>query len=162
MSGAGYIAIDLDDEAATARLAQRLAAALAPGDLVVLEGDLGAGKTTFVRYAARALGVPEAIAVTSPTFALVHELPGERRVVHADLYRLESAGEVAELGLDEQRAEGAILFVEWGERFLHELGAPEALVRLSLEGGDRRRARVEVAPGRGDRIRAALSTGDAA
>jgi tRNA threonylcarbamoyladenosine biosynthesis protein TsaE len=96
---------------------QQLAAAVAevaqPGDLVVLVGGLGAGKTCFVQGFARALGVDEP--VTSPTFALVHNYAGTVPIVHADLYRLVSEHEVLDLGLDEALADGAIALVEWGD-----------------------------------------------
>jgi tRNA threonylcarbamoyladenosine biosynthesis protein TsaE len=114
----------------TRRLGAAIAAALAPGDLVILSGDLGAGKTFLVRAVARALGV--AGAVTSPTFALVHEYATERApLVHVDLYRLRGEGltaEVARLGLREQRREGAIVIVEWGEDATGALGGEPALV----------------------------------
>ncbi|HUR78844.1 MAG TPA: tRNA (adenosine(37)-N6)-threonylcarbamoyltransferase complex ATPase subunit type 1 TsaE [Acidimicrobiales bacterium] len=96
---------------------QRLAAAVAevarPGDLVVLVGGLGSGKTCFVQGFARALGVDEP--VTSPTFALVHNYAARIPIVHADLYRLVSQHEVLDLGLDEALAEGAVALVEWGD-----------------------------------------------
>ncbi len=84
-----------------------------PGDLIVLVGGLGAGKTRFVRGFARARGVHEP--VTSPTFALVHVYDASTPVFHADLYRLNSEHEVLDLGLDEALADGAIGLVEWGD-----------------------------------------------
>jgi len=109
----------------TARLARCIVGVVRPGDCVVLSGDLGAGKTTFVKSAVAALGIDEA--VTSPTFTLVHRYGDERRsVVHADLYRLERTGELEDLGLDEAREDGAILFVEWGDLVGDALG--DALV----------------------------------
>lgn len=96
---------------------QQLAAAVAevarPGDLVVLVGGLGSGKTCFVQGFARAMGVVEP--VTSPTFALVHNYAGRVPIVHADLYRLVSQHEVLDLGLDEALADGGIALVEWGD-----------------------------------------------
>jgi tRNA threonylcarbamoyladenosine biosynthesis protein TsaE len=134
--------LTLLDEAATDAFAVRLAAHLAPGDLVLLEGELGAGKTCLVRGLCRALGVPEDVPVTSPTFALVHELEGRVPIVHADLYRLETLDEVSDLGLDDQIAD-AIVFVEWGERFLT---APSLILRLSIVGETERELRVESPP----------------
>ncbi len=117
----------------TRRLASAVGHTTLPGDVVVLEGALGAGKTFFVRCAARALGVPTELAVQSPTFALVHEYPAAERVlVHADLYRLASPRDVDDLGLAEQRIEGAVLFVEWGLRFVPELGGDALCVVVSL------------------------------
>lgn len=121
----------------TRRLGAAIARALEPGDLVVLSGDLGAGKTFLVRAVARALGVGEN--VTSPTFSLVHEYATRGApLVHADLYRLrgpELPVEVARLGLRERRREGAILLVEWGEDAVAALGGEPALaVSLAIAG----------------------------
>jgi tRNA threonylcarbamoyladenosine biosynthesis protein TsaE len=109
---------------------------LKQGDLLLLEGDLGAGKTTFVRGVARGAGSTAHVA--SPTFQLVRVYKGRIQVAHVDLYRIESPGELAGLGLDELLDQGAVL-VEWGDR----LEAPEAAL-LSIEhlGGDRRRLRL--------------------
>lgn len=129
----------------TRRLGEAIARALRPGDLVILSGDLGAGKTFLVRAVARALGVPDA--VTSPTFTLVHEHATPRgALVHADLYRLlepgsDLPGEVARLGLRERRAEGAMLIVEWGESAVASLGGDaELAVSLVLRGPHEREA----------------------
>ena len=111
----------LPDEAATARLAQDVAAVLKAGDLVALSGGLGAGKTTFARALIRALAGDPALEVQSPTFPLRldHALP-RLRIAHADLYRLGDARELDEIGLDEAIAEGALL-VEWPERLPPDL-----------------------------------------
>lgn len=127
----------------TRRLGEAIARALRPGDLAILSGDLGAGKTFLVRAVARALGV--AGAVTSPTFALVHEYACERApLLHVDLYRLLGPGlpaEVARLGLRERRREGAILLVEWGDDAVQALGGgPDLHVSLSVDGDVRRAA----------------------
>jgi tRNA threonylcarbamoyladenosine biosynthesis protein TsaE len=111
---------------ATRELARALAPGLAPGDLVILSGALGAGKTFFVRALCRALGLPSTTRVTSPTFALINQLPTQPPIAHADLYRLGSARELDELGLRELRDSGFVLLVEWGERFKDALG-PDAL-----------------------------------
>jgi tRNA threonylcarbamoyladenosine biosynthesis protein TsaE len=123
----------------TTRLGQGIARLLEPGDLAVLAGSLGSGKTFLARAIARALGVRES--VTSPTFALVHEHATATGVlVHADLYRLLSDEltldrEVARLGLRDRRAEGAILIVEWGGGAIGSLGgAPAFVVELAITG----------------------------
>lgn len=92
-------------------LAEKVARTLHPGDVLCLEGDLGAGKTTFVQGLARALGVPGR--VVSPTFCIVQE---HGPLVHMDLYRLSGEAEVLELGWEDYLARGAILAVEWPER----------------------------------------------
>ena len=97
----------------TEQLAATVAAMARPGDLIVLVGGLGAGKTRFVRGFVTATGSPEQ--ATSPTFALVHNYEGPTPIVHADLYRLVSEHEVLDLGLDESLADGAIVLVEWGD-----------------------------------------------
>lgn len=128
----------------TRRLGNVIARVLSPGDLVVLSGDLGAGKTFLVRAIARALGAEGR--VTSPTFTLVHEYATRRGpLVHVDLYRLLDAGdlaaEVARLGLRERRAEGAIVLVEWGESAVAALGGEAALaVSLAIAGPHERAA----------------------
>jgi tRNA threonylcarbamoyl adenosine modification protein YjeE len=109
---------------------------LTQGDLVLLEGDLGAGKTTFVRGVVR--GVGSSAPVASPTFQLVRVYPGRLQVAHVDLYRLQDGAELADLGLDELLDQGAVV-VEWGDR----LEAPEAaLVSIEHLGGDRRHLRL--------------------
>lgn len=92
-------------------LAAEFAATLRPGDVVCLEGDLGAGKTTFTQGLAKALGVPGR--VVSPTFCIVQE---HGTLVHMDLYRLNSEADILDLGWDDFRARGAIIVVEWPER----------------------------------------------
>jgi len=154
--------VPLPTRRATKLFARALAAALEPGALVVLEGELGAGKTFAVRAVLRALGVERSVPVTSPTFTLVHEF-GEAEgarlaVVHADLYRLGDARELRELGLADARREGACLLVEWGARFVGALGG-DALV-VTLEASGARRARVEAggegAAGVAERLSGAL------
>lgn len=125
--------------AETRRLATRLAADLRPGDVVWLVGPLGAGKTTFVRGLAAALGASDDVA--SPTFALVHAYEGRVPLVHADLYRLGEA-EVAGLGLDEIAAD-AILAVEWPERGGAAVPPPNVVVRFEHAGGNARDISVE-------------------
>jgi tRNA threonylcarbamoyladenosine biosynthesis protein TsaE len=98
----------------TWELARRFAKELAPGDVVCLEGDLGAGKTTFTQALAAAMDVPGR--VTSPTFCIVQEHAGERLLVHMDLYRLHDEADVEAIGWEDYLAQGAVLVVEWPER----------------------------------------------
>lgn len=121
------------------QLGAAIARVLEAGDLVVLAGDLGAGKTFLARAIARGLGVRGA--VTSPTFTLVQEYATERALLlHVDLYRLRESKtpleqEIARLGLRERRGEGAILLVEWGEDAVDALGGdPSLIVRLRITG----------------------------
>jgi tRNA threonylcarbamoyladenosine biosynthesis protein TsaE len=144
--------LDLANEEATRRLGAALGSALAEGDLVILEGDLGAGKTFLVRAMARALGVPEDVPVTSPTFALVHELPGRVPLVHADLYRIDQPDDLVELGLLDRVGGDAIVVVEWGERFSEVLGPATVTVHLAFTGPTRRRARLVAGDARGAAI----------
>jgi tRNA threonylcarbamoyladenosine biosynthesis protein TsaE len=129
------------DAAETEALGGRLASALAPGDVVLVEGELGAGKTTFVRGAARALGVT--VPVTSPTFTIGHlyRADGRAPVAHVDLYRLATlAGEDPDL-LADYVGPDTIAFVEWpaaAERELAELGHVAARVQLEHAGRDER------------------------
>jgi tRNA threonylcarbamoyl adenosine modification protein YjeE len=127
----------LSDEDATRCVARDLARVLLPGDLLVLEGPLGAGKTFLAGALVHALGVPEDEPIQSPTFALVHEYEGRLVVLHADLYRLGSLDEVDELGFDERREEGAVAIVEWGARFDDAL-RPDVRVTLSVTGDSSR------------------------
>jgi tRNA threonylcarbamoyladenosine biosynthesis protein TsaE len=102
----------------TERLAGALAAELRPGDVVLLSGPLGAGKTAFVRGLARGLGI-DSDEVSSPTFTLVHDYRGGRlRLFHADLYRLGAAG-AEDLGLDELGMQDGVLAIEWPDRLGH-------------------------------------------
>ena len=139
--------LDLPDLAATRAFAARLAARLRPGDMVGLEGDLGAGKSELARAVIRALAGAE-IEVPSPSFTLVqhYDLP-RFPVVHADLYRLLDADEVDELGLDEALQAGALL-VEWPGRAGDRLPADRLTIRLAVAAGsDRRTATIESGPG---------------
>ena len=120
----------------TEAVAARLAAALAPGDLVTVSGDLGTGKTTFVRGAARALGVTQA--VTSPTFTVGHRYRGAAgNVSHLDLYRFADVSN-AEWGDLEPYFEDAVVFLEWPEAAADELPPVRAAVRLRHRDADRR------------------------
>lgn len=113
---------------------------LRQGDLILLAGDLGAGKTTFVRGVARGAGSRAHVA--SPTFQLVRVYSGPVQIAHVDLYRLEAGAELADLGLDELLDQGAVL-VEWGDRLEGSDGvATGALLSIEHLGGDRRRLRL--------------------
>ena len=117
-------------EEETITLARQLAQGLHPGDVVLLTGHLGAGKTAFVRGLAQGLGIDPG-EVSSPTFTLVHEYRGGRLTLyHADLYRLERAA-TDELGLEEMGVKDGVLAVEWAERLTHPVpGATGVQIQL--------------------------------
>src|SRR5262245_20643367 len=117
----------LPNRRATRLLARRVAEHVAESDLIIASGPVGAGKTFFVRALCHALGVPMSRRVTSPTFSLVHEYAGRLKILHADLYRIESERQLFELGLEEQR-DGALLVVEWGAPYLAALGGDGLVV----------------------------------
>lgn len=127
------LSITCPDAAATQDLAGRLAAVLEPGDLILLEGDLGAGKTTFTQGLARALGVGEA--VTSPTFVLmnIYTTAAGFDLVHVDVYRLDRLSEVVDLALPEMLEDGSVVAVEWGERAAAALPGDHLRVRLQAD-----------------------------
>jgi tRNA threonylcarbamoyladenosine biosynthesis protein TsaE len=149
--------LELQSEADTLALARSLAAVLEGGDVVGLEGGLGAGKTTFARGAVHALGVPEETAVTSPTFALLHQYEGRLPVAHADFYRLGAEAELEELGVDELVEDGAVLFVEWGRKFTDMASRTVLWVELEIVSDVGRRARLRPQGARGDAIIGALT-----
>jgi len=122
----------------TMAVGEAVASLLREGDAVALTGELGAGKTTFVRGAARALGFDGAVA--SPTFTLVREYKGRVRIYHVDVYRLERVQDVLDLGLDEMAAEGGVLLVEWGDAVEGLLPDDHLLAEITVVGeGDARR-----------------------
>lgn len=125
--------VALPTRRATIHFARSVARALRPGDLYVLSGPLGAGKTFFVRAVCRALGLDRSLRVTSPTFTLVHEYPTTPPVVHADLYRLSGVQDVEDLGLGEQRGAGKVLFVEWGDSVVGALGGDAVVIELTAQ-----------------------------
>lgn len=126
-------------EEETSAAGERLAASLQPGDVVLLYGDLGAGKTAFVRGLARGLGAPPED-VSSPTFTIVQEYHGRATLYHVDLYRLEPA-EVDDLGLDELVCGDGIVAIEWAERWK---GRPDDVTEVRIEdaGEDERIVRI--------------------
>jgi tRNA threonylcarbamoyladenosine biosynthesis protein TsaE len=110
-----------------------LGAVLEPGDVVLLDGQLGAGKTVFAKGIAEGLGVDET--VVSPTFTLAREYEGRLRLLHVDVYRLDHVQEFLDLGLEDLAADDAVTVVEWGDAVAAELPADHLEVRLALVGG---------------------------
>ncbi|MBS1850256.1 MAG: tRNA (adenosine(37)-N6)-threonylcarbamoyltransferase complex ATPase subunit type 1 TsaE [Acidobacteria bacterium] len=130
----------------TIALGRTLAPFLSSPGLVLLRGDLGAGKTTLVKGIAEAFQAASEEDVTSPTFTLIHEYRGPQTVLyHIDLYRIDTARELETLGLDDLMADNAILLIEWGEKF--ERFVKERKVDIALERVSENERRVRVMQG---------------
>jgi tRNA threonylcarbamoyladenosine biosynthesis protein TsaE len=135
------LVVETSDPGETEALGAKLAAGLRPGDVVLVRGELGSGKTTLVRGAARGLGVSDP--VTSPTFGIGHRYSGTQvTVAHLDLYRLASLAREDPGLLDDYLGPDRIAFVEWPEIGDAQLGAPALRITLTHAGGDRRRIEV--------------------
>jgi tRNA threonylcarbamoyladenosine biosynthesis protein TsaE len=127
--------------ATTRRLGERIGRLLRAGDVVLLSGELGAGKTVLAQGIGRGLGVTDPI--KSSSFVIMNEYEGAAlRLYHADLYRLEDPEQVAELALDEL-AEQGVLVVEWPERAQNEMPSEHLLVRLAYDGAKSRTIEIE-------------------
>ena len=103
-------------EEETQKIAMELAETLQPGAILLLEGDLGAGKTSFVLGLAKGLGVPDSVMLHSPTFTIINQYPGRYNLVHIDLYRIDHRQQLLELGLEEYMDDQSILAVEWASK----------------------------------------------
>lgn len=130
--------IDLPDPDATRRLGASLGAALAPGVIVALEGDLGAGKTALSKAVIAAQGAVEEDDVVSPTFIIAAEYPGRVEVLHIDAYRLEDGRALLDLGFGPLEACGKAVLVEWAERVADALPVDRLTVRLAHADPGRR------------------------
>jgi tRNA threonylcarbamoyladenosine biosynthesis protein TsaE len=119
----------------TIDLGRKIARALPQRAVVLLIGNLGAGKTTLAKGILKGLGVAEPDDVTSPTFTLIHEF-GNGRAYHIDLYRLDTVAQVATLGLDEIFDRNAVVLIEWGERFPDLLPRERIEIHLNPASGD--------------------------
>lgn len=133
---------ETDSEEGTIALGIELARELPPKAIVLLVGNLGAGKTTFAKGIAKGLHAAEPDEVSSPTFTLIHEYGTANKVYHIDLYRLDSARDVATLGLEELFDREAIVLIEWGERFPEFIPPQRIEVRIAQLPDDRRRITV--------------------
>ena len=125
-------------EEETVALGERLARELPPKQVVLLIGQLGAGKTTLAKGIVKGLGAADPDEVSSPTFTLIHEYGRDGRVYHVDLYRLEELRELATLGLEELFDREAVVLIEWGERFPEILPAERTEIRIEAAAGDTR------------------------
>src|SRR5438876_12086311 len=127
----------------TIALGKKLAASLAPPKLVLLRGDLGAGKTTLVKGIAEGFEAASQDDVTSPTFTLIHEYRGPSATLyHIDLYRVDTQRELETLGLDDLMDENSVLLIEWGEKFPRFERERDVEIALERTDEDRRRIRV--------------------
>jgi tRNA threonylcarbamoyladenosine biosynthesis protein TsaE len=123
----------------TTDLGRQLAAELRPGSVVLLRGDLGAGKTTMVKGIAEGFKAAQADAVTSPTFTLIHEYRGpEVALYHIDLYRIDTQRELDTLALDDLMEPNTILLIEWGEKFERFRKERDVEIAIEQKGGDNR------------------------
>ncbi|HEY7403712.1 MAG TPA: tRNA (adenosine(37)-N6)-threonylcarbamoyltransferase complex ATPase subunit type 1 TsaE [Candidatus Angelobacter sp.] len=123
----------------TTELGRQLAAQLKPGTIVLLRGDLGAGKTTLIKGIAEGFRAARAEDVTSPTFTLIHEYRGpEVTLYHIDLYRIDTQRELDTLALDDLMTAGSILLIEWGEKFDRFRRERDVEIAIEHKGGDER------------------------
>lgn len=134
-------------DADTVELGRKLATLLKPPQLLILEGDLGTGKTTLVKGIAQALDAADPDEVTSPTFTLLHEYEGTRegrpvKLYHLDVYRLESERQLDTLGLDELLSDDSLVLVEWGEKFKSIQKRATGNIAIKSKGGDARKITV--------------------
>ena len=127
----------------TIALGRSLALILAPPKVVLLRGDLGAGKTTLVKGIARAFDAAQEDDVTSPTFTLIHEYRGPRvNVYHVDLYRIDTPRQLETLGLDDLIAGNSVLLLEWGEKFQRFVDERDVEIQIERLGEEERRIRI--------------------
>lgn len=121
----------------TRELAKKLAAAFVPGDVVVLVGPLGAGKTVFVRGLVEGCGL-DINRVHSPSFTMVNEYPGEKPLYHFDLYRIDDLGELIEIGYDDYLSRDGVVVIEWGEKAAELLPAQYYRVEFAIKSESER------------------------
>ncbi|MBO6108295.1 MAG: tRNA (adenosine(37)-N6)-threonylcarbamoyltransferase complex ATPase subunit type 1 TsaE [Eubacterium sp.] len=140
--------IESAGEADTLALGERLGRSASPGDIYLLDGDLGVGKTVFAKGFARGLDIKDTI--VSPTFTIVHEYDGRLRLFHFDVYRIGDPDEMYDIGFDEYLYGDGVCLIEWPERVAELI--PDTAVRISIEkdnerGFDYRRIRIAAAGG---------------
>ena len=128
-------------ESETEALGAKLAAALPGGSVVAMYGDLGAGKTAFVRGMARGMGLQ--VRVSSPTFTIVNEYLGQRELIHFDMYRLSGADELFDIGWEDYLARGAVCAVEWSENVEDAFFGDEIRVRIEKLSDTGRKITIE-------------------
>lgn len=131
----------VEDEQSTKKIAAEFAALLNGGDVVVLNGDLGTGKTFFVKEVCKLLGADEA---NSPSFAIVNEYEGKRKIYHFDFYRIKKLEELYDIGFEDYLNDrSAIVFIEWGDMFDEILPDNKYIVALKHMGDTKREITIE-------------------
>ena len=130
-----------ESELETERIGESFAKDLPGGTVVAMYGDLGAGKTAFVRGMARGMGLD--CRVSSPTFTIVNEYLGERELIHFDMYRLSDADELFDIGWEDYLSRGAVCAVEWSEKVEDAFFGDETVVRIEKLDDTRRRISIE-------------------
>ena len=133
-----HIQITTRSAAETQKLGRTLGAGIHESIIIALTGDLGSGKTAFVQGLAKGLDVSEKYYITSPTFTLINEYPGRHPLFHVDLYRIEHAPELAEIGLDEILQKNAVIAIEWAERLPADMLFCHLKLRLRMIGENSR------------------------
>ena len=146
----------VESESQTSNVGHQLACCLKAGDVIALIGDLGAGKTRFVKAVAEALGVP-LDEVNSPTFTLIQEYEGRILIRHCDTYRLRNAEEFADLGLDELFASDGIALIEWADRVEEYLPRDRLEVRMAIDSPTARTIQVTSSGRRSRQVLAQLA-----
>ena len=129
------------NELETEALGEKLAKAIEGGAVIAMYGDLGAGKTAFVRGMARGMGLT--CRVSSPTFTIVNEYLGDRELIHFDMYRLSSGDELFDIGWEDYIARGAVCAVEWSENVEDAFFGDEIIVRIEKLGDTQRKITIE-------------------
>ena len=137
---ADHITVKLASLAETERLGRFLGEIAEPGDVIILNGPLGAGKTTMTQFIGTGLEVPVECYITSPTFSLMHEYPGRLTIYHMDLYRLSSEEEIEDLGFVEYIYGDGLTIIEWPDRLGEMLPDEHLDITLAMTGEDRRTA----------------------
>ena len=130
-----------ESEYETEKIGEDFAKSLPGGTVVAMYGDLGAGKTAFVRGMAKGLGLD--CRVSSPTFTIVNEYLGERELIHFDMYRLSDADELFDIGWEDYLNRGAVCAVEWSEKVEDAFFGDEIVVRIEKLGDTRRKISIE-------------------
>ncbi|MBU0673363.1 MAG: tRNA (adenosine(37)-N6)-threonylcarbamoyltransferase complex ATPase subunit type 1 TsaE [Proteobacteria bacterium] len=156
MKESAAIIIDLPTLEQTARLGRYLGETARAGEIILLTGPLGAGKTTLAQHIGIGTGVPENCLITSPTFSLLHEYPGRLPLYHMDLYRLSGEEELEELGFTEYMYGNGLTIIEWPDRLGSMLPKEKIEVELHFTGDSSRRATISFHGTRFDQIKQGL------